>query len=245
MIFHKELINEFRKQVKIWREYKEKILELRENQNKKKNDSEKNKETDDSEKDKETDDSEKDKETDDSEKNKETNDSEKNKETDDSEKNKETDDSEKNKETDDSEKNKDSEDNKTSDIEIINERQNETFSYVNDTIENEKDYRNSEELHNNLKNKTKLGIKILKALRLLFLRLMIKTHPDKVGDKFLMQFKEAKNAHENSNIDDLIMIAIEVNSSIDKLPINIDIKILLEAILYKIEIFKKILNDNL
>ena len=74
---------------------------------------------------------------------------------------------------------------------------------------------------------------------------MIKTHPDKVGDEYLNQFKEAKNANENQNIDDLIIIAIEVNSSIENLPIDIDIEILLKALVYKIKIFKNFINENL
>ena len=96
-----------------------------------------------------------------------------------------------------------------------------------------------------MKKKTNIGRKILKAIRLIYLRIMIKTHPDKVGTKFKKQFIEAKNANINQNIDELILLAIEVNSSLENLPIDINISVLLNAVIYKIEIFKKILNEDL
>ena len=134
--------------------------------------------------------------------------------------------------------------NEKHDIQESNEKESDS-ELNNYTFENENDKKNNSFLRKNMKNKTKLGKIILKAIRILFLRIMIKTHPDKVGDEYLNQFKEAKNANENQNIDDLIIIAIEVNSSIENLPIDIDIEILLKALVYKIKIFKNFINENL
>ena len=253
MIHHKELMAQFKKQIKIWREYKEKILELQENHKNKKSkdkkDSDKSKDKKDSDKSKDKKDDGESKDSGESEDKKddcESKDSGESKDKKDSDESKDDKSKENNNdgESKDSNKSKDNKD-ACNDIDIKNIEYDNTFIDIGDTIETEYDDKNTTKLKNDIKKKTNFGKKILKALRLLFLRLMIKTHPDKVGEKFLMQFKEAKNAHENHNIDDLLMIAIEVNSSIEKLPIDIDIKVLLEAIIYKIEIFKRILNDNL
>jgi hypothetical protein len=253
MIHHKELMAQFKKQIKIWREYKEKILELQENHKNKKSkdkkDSDKSKDKKDSDKSKDKKDDGESKDSGESEDKKddcESKDSGESKDKKDSDESKDDKSKENNNdgESKDSNKSKDNKD-ACNDIDIKNIEYDNTFIDIGDTIETEYDDKNTTKLKNDIKKKTNFGKKILKALRLLFLRLMIKTHPDKVGEKFLMQFKEAKNAHENHNIDDLLMIAIEVNSSIENLPIDIDIKVLLEAIIYKIEIFKRILNDNL
>ena len=253
MIHHKELMAQFKKQIKIWREYKEKILELQENHKNKKSkdkkDSDKSKDKKDSDKSKDKKDDGESKDSGESEDKKddcESKDSGESKDKKDSDESKDDKSKENNNdgESKDSNKSKDNKD-ACNDIDIKNIEYDNTFIDIGDTIETEYDDKNTTKLKNDIKKKTNFGKKILKALRCLFLRLMIKTHPDKVGEKFLMQFKEAKNAHENHNIDDLLMIAIEVNSSIENLPIDIDIKVLLEAIIYKIEIFKRILNDNL
>ena len=244
MIHHKELMAQFKKQIKIWREYKEKILELQENHKNKKS---KDKKDSDKSKDKKDDGESKDSgESEDKKDDCESKDSGESKDKKDSDESKDDKSKENNNdgESKDSNKSKDNKD-ACNDIDIKNIEYDNTFIDIGDTIETEYDDKNTTKLKNDIKKKTNFGKKILKALRLLFLRLMIKTHPDKVGEKFLMQFKEAKNAHENHNIDDLLMIAIEVNSSIENLPIDIDIKVLLEAIIYKIEIFKRILNENL
>ena len=251
MIYHKELITEFKKQIQIWREYKEKIIELQDNFNIKKNKNDKSSDTDES-KNKDTESKNKDSESKDSDESKnsdnksENSDESKNSDSksEDSDESKNSDN--KSKDSDESQDNINNSDAKhQNDLETSKKNAFDN-KYINfdDTIETEEDYKNTANFKNDLKNKTKLGKKILKSLRLLFLRLMIKTHPDKVGEKFLIQFKEAKNAHENYNIDDLIIIAIEVGSSIDNLPIDIDIKVLLEAILYKIQIYKNILHEH-
>jgi hypothetical protein len=253
MIHHKEFMDEFKKQIKVWREYKKKILELQENYKNKK--SKDKKDSDESKDKKDSDESKDKKDKKDSDESKDKKDSDESKDKKDSDESKDKKDSDESKddkskennndgESKDSDKSKDNKD-ACNDIDIKKKKNDDTFIDIGDTIETEYDDKNTTKLKNDIKKKTNFGKKILKALRLLFLRLMVKTHPDKVGEKFLMQFKEAKNAHENHNIDDLLMIAIEVNSSIENLPIDIDIKVLLEAIIYKIEIFKRILNENL
>jgi len=211
-----------------------------------KKDSDKSKDKKDSGESKDKKDSDKSKDKKDSNKSKDKKDSDKSKDNKDDGESKDDKSKENNNdaESKDSNKSKDEKD-ACNDIDIKKIEYDNTFIDIGDTIETEYDDKNTTKLKNDIKKQTNFGKKILKALRLLFLRLMVKTHPDKVGEKFLMQFKEAKNAHENHNIDDLLMIAIEVNSSIENLPIDIDIKVLLEAIIYKIEIFKRILNENL
>ena len=226
MIENIELLNELKNQIIIWREYKDKVLEFQKKANTKK-----------------------------SEKNENENKENSSDNSDDSDK-KETDENENNCQSEedeyDSSKNL-SEDSSDSDSE--NENESKTLNLFenddnipnisNDTIENESDLKNANYLKNEMKKKTNIGRKILKAIRLIYLRIMIKTHPDKVGTKFKKQFIEAKNANINQNIDELILLAIEVNSSLENLPIDINISVLLNAVIYKIEIFKKILNEDL
>ena len=232
MIENIELLKKLQNQIIIWREYKDKVLEFQKKANTKKSEKDENENENKENSSDNSDDSDK-KETDENENNCQSEEDEY--------------DSSKNLSEDSSDSDSDSENENENESKTLNlfENDDNIPNISNDTIENESDLKNANYLKNEMKKKTNIGRKILKAIRLIYLRIMIKTHPDKVGTKFKKQFIEAKNANINQNIDELILLAIEVNSSLENLPIDINISVLLNAVIYKIEIFKKILNEDL